>query len=133
VLLEREQLRRQHVLDRHHAKRHPVDLDVVAALHRLVVDLEPSRVEDHVDLHVALADLSKPFLGRRLLVHPRGLERGDGAVDVGRLDGKVQVGVPWWRPARPDGEAPGEQVRHVGIAQRRRRMHHRAEKLFCRC
>src|SRR4051794_6646737 len=73
VLLESEQLRGHHVVDGHHAERHPAHLDVVAAFHDLVVDLETCRVVDEVHLHVALANLLQPLLRSRLLLHPRRL------------------------------------------------------------
>jgi hypothetical protein len=86
VLVERQELRGQHVLERHDADGHGEDLHLVAALDDLVGDGSCRGTVDEVDHDVAVPRLDEPLLRRALRAEALLVERGERAVDVlGRI------------------------------------------------
>ena len=74
------------------------------------------------------ADVYDRFVGRygdalaAEMVRVAGVERGQRALDVVGLDHQIEIVTGLGPAARPAGEAPAEQERHLGAAQRRGRL-----------
>ena len=125
MLGERQQLRHDHILERHDGQLHAQHVQHLGPLER-VAGVEAGRPEDHVNQHAVLVPgLDEPFLRRFLAPQPRLLERLDRLLRLLLADHEVEV-VGRLRPAtRPRREAAGEREVDPGVAQCRGRLLHR--------
>ena len=118
MLVERVELRVEHVLYRHHPEVHRGGVDELGAREQLVVDRQPGGLEDEVDQDVAVPDLQQPGLRRVLGAHAGADERLLRAAGVLRLDDHVEVVRGGRAAARPAREAPADQERDLGGVER---------------
>jgi hypothetical protein len=118
VLIERIELREQHVLKRHHRRGHRKHRKLVGALEHLIGERQTSRMEDQVDQHLAVVGLVEPLLRRSLGPHSSLLQRAQRGLCVLRPDHHIEVVLRTRSAASPGGQATPEQELDLSIAQR---------------
>jgi hypothetical protein len=129
VLVERHQLGRDDVLERHHEQRHRAHVHALRAPHDRVVDADAERVVDQVDQHLPVPRLQQPPLGGPLRAQPFRLEHLERALGVLGPHHQVEVVGRLRTPARPRSEAAAEQEGDLGPVQRGCRLPQRAGDL----